>query len=107
MDEAHAYRYPDASTVEPRPDGLGCRLVGDRDGLFRGLARHPRATALGLRLLARTAATRFYLPPVQLEAGPKTFRFAFADRCGGVVAGWVELTGPGFDGNILPPSAFK
>jgi len=63
MSFAHRYHYPRASALEPRSTGVGCLLVGDHDGLFRGLVAQPRRVAVGLRTIGRTATSRFYLPP--------------------------------------------
>ncbi len=63
MTVAHAYHYTHPSVLETRANGIGCVLVGDRDGLFRGEVSHPRNTALSLRSLSQVVMSRFYMPP--------------------------------------------
>lgn len=89
MSFAHAYRYARPSAVEPSQDGLGCILVGDQDGLFRGRVQHPRLTAMCLRTLSNTVMARFYVPAnvlIQLldpvvTVGRETLRFEGFSGC--------------------------
>ncbi len=67
MAAAHAYSYPRPSAVEDRAGGVGCVLIGDRGGLFRGRCAQPRITALALRGVAQVVMSRFYTPPGVLQ----------------------------------------
>lgn len=112
----HTYRYAFASDVLDRAKGGTLRLAtsGGRTQFpyfFQGQLKRPRLTALLLRTLSNTVATRFHIPPAMLKrilatrdpvvtSGGGLIRFEGFSGCCSAYAR-VDLNPDAYDGVVV------
>ncbi len=111
----HTYRYLRASTASPVPGGVEVALAtaggcAAHPWLADGFVASPRPVARSLLLVAKVAATRFWMPPSMVAAAvaaadpvvtvsDRVVRFESCSVCCGVYCR-LDLDGEAFDGTV-------